>query len=328
MTAGHDGTPENDDPFGYLYRSEDGLEQPEPDALQPGMPRTSHHQVQRVGERRPSQPGAYGYPQGQPAQQPGGYGYPQQGQQQYGAPTQQYGAAPTQQYGAPPPPAYDPPPSGGHRGHQGGGPAGQNRKGLLIGAVAVVVVVAIAIAFAMTNSSGDKKKQADAKATTAPAASAPASTAPTPSATPTDFASPKVDASTLVLSGGAAQSNQWPGAGAAQGTYVDHMGTPGASVAWTVTVPKDGPYTFFISYGNAGQDANLTLGINGTPRSDAVNLKNYGGYTEWDKAWNNHTFSWVDLKKGANVISLTCAPNTNCGVNLDQVWLKQGQVKN
>src|SRR5882757_10107076 len=96
MTAGNDGTPENDDPFAYLYRSEGG-EQQEPEALQPGTPRTSHHQVTRVGERRsPQQPatGGYGYPpqgQGQPGQQgPSGYG----GQQQYGA-------APTQQYGAP-----------------------------------------------------------------------------------------------------------------------------------------------------------------------------------------------------------------------------------
>ena len=61
-------------------------------------------------------------------------------------------------------------------------------------------------------------------------------------------------------------------------------GQAGASVSWTVTVPEDGPYTFFISYGNAGQDANLTLGINGTPRKDAVNLKNYGHYTVWAKA--------------------------------------------
>jgi len=79
MTAGNDGTPENDDPFAYLYRSEGG-EQQEPEALQPGTPRTSHHQVTRVGERRPPQQpatGGYGYPpQNQPGQ--GGYGGQQQ----------------------------------------------------------------------------------------------------------------------------------------------------------------------------------------------------------------------------------------------------------
>jgi hypothetical protein len=99
-------------------------------------------------------------------------------------------------------------------------------------------------------------------------------------------------------------------------------------VTWTVTVPEDGPYTLFTSYGNAGADANLTLVVNGTPRTDPVNLKNYGNYTDWSKAWSNHTYNWVDLKKGANTLTLACGPNQNCGVNLDQFWLKQGQVTN
>lgn len=321
MTAGPDGTPENDDPFAYLYRSEGGdPQQPDPAAGQPRGPRTSYNQVQRVGERRPPQP-----------QQPGGYGYPQQqghGQQYpQGQPPQQgYG---TPEYGAP---HQQPPGGGGHRGgHQGGGgPDAPNRKGLLIAAVAVVAVVAIAIAFAMTNGSGDdKKKQSadDKPSTPAVTATTPSTQATTPSATPAPFDSKKVDVATLALAGGAQQSNQWPGAGAANGTYVDHMAQVGASVTWTVTVPKDGPYTFFVYYGNAGPDATLTLGINGTPRTDPVNLLNYGHYTDWSKAWSNHTYSWVDLKKGANTLSLTCAPGDQCGVNLDQVWLKQGQVK-
>jgi hypothetical protein len=337
MTAGHDGTPENDDPFGYLYRSEGAEQQPEPDVLPPRTPRTSYNSVQRVGERRPPQQpqqGGYGYPQ--QGQQPGGngYGYPQQGQPQQTQQQQQYGydqtqqqyGAPTQQYGAPPQqPSYEPP-SGGHRGNQNGSDA-PSRKGLLIGAVAVVAAVAIGIAFAMTNSSGSKK-QADGKQTTAPAASsgtAPSTQPSTSASAPAPFTSQKVDASTLALAGGAQQSTQWPGSAAS--TYVDHMNAVGASAAWTVTVPKDGPYTLFLSYGNAGQTANLTLGINGKPRATAVNLPNYGNYTTWDKAWGNHTYQWVDLKQGANVLSLTCMPNANCGVNLDQVWLKEGKVK-
>jgi hypothetical protein len=328
MTAGPDGSPENDDPFGYLYRNE-GAEQPEPDAPQPGTPRTSYNQVQRVGERRPPQQpqqyqGGYGYPQ-QGQQQPGGYGYPPQQQQQpggYGYPPQQ---GQPQQYGGQQQPPYDPPP-GGHRG--GDRQDTPNRKGLLIGAVAVVAAVAIGIAFAMTNGSGDDKKQADDKSTTAPVTATTPSSRPTPSATPSAFDSKKVDASTLTLAGGAATSTQWPGADAAGGVYVDSLGTPGATVGWTVTVPKAGPYTFFISYGNAGDDAKLTLAVNGQPRTDGVNLKNYGQprYTDWSKAWSNLTYAWVDLQKGANVLSLTCMPNTNCGVNLDQVWLKQNQV--
>jgi hypothetical protein len=341
MTAGYDGnaeTPEDDDPFAYLYRSESG-EQPDPAAGRPGTPRSSYHQVQRVGERRPQQPpaqgrpgGGYGYPppqgygqqqpypqaQGMPQQQP----YQQQPQQ-----SQPYGQ--TYEYTAP----HAQPPGGG--GHRGGGPQGPDapsRKGLLIAAVAVVVAVAVGIAFAMTNSSGDDKKD---KAGTTPGSttstSAPAvapSTRQTPSDTPTTpFASQKTDAATLLLTGGAQTSTQWPGAGAANGTYVDHMNAVGATATWNVTVPEDGPYTFFISYGNAGPDANLTLVVNGTPRTDPVNLLNYGHYTDWSKAWDNHTFNWVDLKKGPNSLVLTCAPGQSCGVNLDQVWLKQGHVK-
>jgi hypothetical protein len=323
MTAGHDGTPENDDPFAYLYRSEGGA-QPEPAADQPRTPRTSYHQVQRVGERRTPYP-----PQQQPPQQVGGYGYPpqqgyDQGQAGYARQGQGYTGGPTQQY---PQQQYAPAPQPPGGGHRGGGPA-PNRKGLLIAAVAVVAAVAVGIAFAMTNGSGsDGKKQDADKATTAPpVTTGTPSTKPTPSATPVDFASGKVDAATLALAGGAQQSNQWPGADATNGTYVDHMAQAGASVTWTVNVPTDGPYTIFVSYGNAGADANLTLGINGKPRSDAMNLRNYGNYTDWSKAWHNHTYSWVDLKKGANTLSLTCGQGQQCGVNLDQVWLKQGQV--
>ncbi|HEY5835480.1 carbohydrate-binding protein [Streptomyces sp.] len=324
MTAGHDGTPENDDPFAYLYRSEGG-DQPEPAGGGPRSPRTSYNQVQRVGERRPANPG----PQQNPPRT-GGYGYPQpQSYDQYGGGTQPY---PQAQQQAPGTREYtrQPPGGGGHRGgHQsGGGPDARSRKGLLIAAVAVVAAVAIGIAFAMTNGSGDtKEKTADPKPTpTAQVTTTAPSTEPTPSATATPFASSKMDASKLALVGGAQQSTQWPGANAAGGMYVDHLSGVGASVEWRVTVPEDGAYTFFISYGNAGDDATLTLGVNGKPRSDAVNLMNYGDYTDWAKAWNNHTYSWVDLKKGENTLSLTCAPGNQCGVNLDQVWLKQGQV--
>ncbi|MEW1863651.1 hypothetical protein AB0399_25330 [Streptomyces sp. NPDC088194] len=346
MTAGNDGTPENDDPFAYLYRSE-GDDQPDPAggqpaAGQPGVPRTSYHQVQRVGERRPAT-GGYGYPpQAPPQQQGGGYGYPpqapygyDQGRQQYagqyGGPTAQYPQAQGQPQQSGPPP-YDPQqgPPGGRRA---GGPGGQdgsgapNRRGLLIAAVAVVAAVAIGIAFAMTNSSGDKKKQADDKPTGATSASTAPSQSASPSATPAPFDSKKVDASTLALTGGAAKSTEHPGANASGGTYVDSMGTQGATVSWTVVVPKDDAYTYFVSYANAGPDATLTLGVNGKPRTDPVKLKNYGNATDWAKAWNMTTFNYVNLKKGANVLTLSCTPaDSNCGANLDQVWLKEGTV--
>lgn len=336
MTAGNDGAPENDDPFAYLYRSEGGEQQPDPAAVQqPGMPRTSHHQIQRVGERRPQPPQqqapGYGYPQ---QQTPSGYGYPQQTQAQPQAYGQQQAQQPyggqqsyddgQQGYGGQPPAAPHGRRAGGG-GQQGGG--APNRKGLLIAAVAVVAAVAIGIAFAMTNGSGDDKDKASDKPSSSAAASAtPSQTTPSVSAEPTPFDSKLTDASGLTLAGGAQQSTEHPGASAADGKYVDHMTQVGASVTWTVDVPEDGPYTLFTYYGNAGDDATLTLAINGKPRTDAVDLKNYGSYTDWAKAWHNHTYSWVDLKKGSNTLSLSCQQGNQCAVNLDQFQLKQGQV--
>jgi hypothetical protein len=348
MTAGNDGAPENDDPFAYLYRSEGGEQQPDPAAVQqPGIPRTSHHQIQRVGERRPQPPQApsgYGYPQqqapsgyGYPQQQaPSGYGYPQQQQQ-----TQAYGrpaAQPQQPYddrsyddgqqgygGGGQAPGQQPPGRRAGGGRQDGG--GPGRKGLLIAAVAVVAAVAIGIGVAMTNGSGDDKDKASDKPTS-PAVTSPAPSRTTPSvaAEPTPFDSKMTDASTLALAGGAQRSTEHPGANAKGGVYVDHLTQVGAGVTWTVTVPKAGQYTLFTYYGNAGEDASLHLTVNGTPRTDPVNLRNYGDYTDWAKAWNNHTYSWIDLKEGSNTLSLSCRQGDQCAVNLDQFDLKQGQV--
>lgn len=322
MTAGHDGTPENDDPFGYLYRAEDGSEQP-------AAPRTSYNQVQRVGERRSpqqqGQQGGYGYPPAQPQQQ-GGYGYPQPQQ-----PPQGNGGYGQQQGGPQQPPRYAPQPGdgGGHRGAgtgHGGGDA-PNRKGLLIAAIAVVAAVAIGIAIAMSQGSG-KDDQADNKPTPSPVTSTATQTpSQTPSATPSQFASDKVDASSFALAGPAATSSEVPGANAANGTYVGNMNQAGSSATWTVTVPEDGAYTFFINYGNAGPDATLSLSVNGTMRTTPVKLKNYGSYTDWSKAWNNTTYAWVTLKKGDNTLQLSFQPSDTGAVNLDQTWLKQGQVK-
>ncbi|SHM31400.1 carbohydrate-binding protein [Actinacidiphila paucisporea] len=324
MTAGQDGTPENDDPFGYLYRAEDGGEQP-------AAPRASYNQVQRVGERRPQQQGGgYGYPPQQQTQQQGGYGYPQQTQQtqqqSYGYDQGQQPQGGQRQYA---PPQQQPGEGGGRRGAgpgHGGGDA-PNRKGLLIAAVAVVVAVAIGIGIAMSQGDGKPDKAADNKPTTPAVTNSAPTTEPTPSASPSQFASDKVDASTFALAGPAAKSTQWPGANAAGGTYVDGMGQPGASATWTVTVPEDGDYTFFISYGNAGPDATLSLSVDGKMRTSPVKLKNYGSYTDWSKAWDNTTYAYVNLTKGDNTLQLSFQPGDTGGVNLDQVWLKQGQVK-
>jgi hypothetical protein len=191
----------------------------------------------------------------------------------------------------------------------------------------VVAAVAIGIAIAMTSGSGKDKTQTENKPTAPVVTSSTAPTQPTPSATPSQFASDKVDVATLALGGSAVPSTEWPGANAANGTYVDHMGQVGASATWTVTVPEDGDYTFFINYGNAGADATLSLAVNGKPRTTPVKLKNYGSYTDWSKAWDNTTFAWVSLQKGENNLQLSFQEGNVGAVNLDQVWLKQGQVK-
>lgn len=358
MTAGNDGTPENDDPFAYLYRSEGG-EQPDPAEGQPGpgMPRTSYNSVQRVGERRtppPQQPGGYGYP----PQQPGGYGYPPQQPQQPGGydqgqgqapgqvPGQPYGGLPgygRQQYAQQPPygqgpgqgpggqdrPPYEQQPPGGRRGGGQGyddGPGSPNRKGLLIAAVAVVAAVAIGIAFAMTNGSGGGKKQATDQQTTAPTTSTAPSTEPTTQEPPKPFDSKKVDASTLVLVGGAQQSTEHSGANAAAWRLRRPHG-PGRRLRDLDGHRAEGRLVHVLHQlrqRGPGRDADPRRQRH--PRSNPVNLKNYGSYTDWAKAWNNTTFAWVDLKKGANTLALSCGDGNQCGVNLDQVWLKEGQV--
>ncbi|MCI0383666.1 carbohydrate-binding protein, partial [Streptomyces sp. CNQ085] len=71
MTAGNNGsgTPENDDPFAYLYRSEGGTGGDAGAAApQPGVPRTSYNHVRAVGERRYG--GQQGQQQGPPPHQP------------------------------------------------------------------------------------------------------------------------------------------------------------------------------------------------------------------------------------------------------------------
>lgn len=129
----------------------------------------------------------------------------------------------------------------------------------------MVAAVAIGIAFAMTNGSGGGKKQATDQQTTAPTTSTAPSTEPTTQEPPKPFDSKKVDASTLVPRPAPSRAPSTRARTRPHGVYVDHMAQVGASATWTVTVPKDDSYTFFINYGNAGPDATLTLGVNGTP---------------------------------------------------------------
>lgn len=142
MTVSSNGadTPENDDPFAYLYRSEGGQDGTPGSAgdgaaaRKPGVPRTSYNQVRAVGQRQ----------YGQQAPQQITYG---QQNATYAAPETLPGGDRTRTTPAP-----------GHYGDQ----EPRRRNGLLIGAVAVVAVVCIGIGVAMLTN-GDKKNDEAAK---------------------------------------------------------------------------------------------------------------------------------------------------------------------
>ncbi|MGC4948985.1 carbohydrate-binding protein [Streptomyces sp. DT224] len=325
--AGNNGasTPEDDDPFGYLYADgqaagaqppgQGGYGYPGP-AAQPGVPRTSYNQVRTVGERQygqqvpPQQ--AYGYPpqapQGRPNGQNGAYGRPNP---QYAAPETYPGGAATTQV-----------PQQGGRG--GSGKGGPNTKGLLIAAVAVVAVVLIGIGAALMTSDGDKDKKAEATASEGPGKQVEQS--PTPETSPSSSAPvelPKQDAASLHLGGSAQLDNSVKGAKSANGQYIN-LNEVGRSATWTVEVPEAGEYTLFVTYGVPGKDAKTSLTVNSEdPRS--INMENFAHAPEGDleKGWTT-TYAYVNLVKGQNTLMISCNEGDQCDANLDQLSLKAG----
>ncbi|MEU4090929.1 carbohydrate-binding protein [Streptomyces sp. NPDC026673] len=313
MTAGNNGAPEpgNDDPFAYLYR-QDGEEPGQAAAAQPGVPRTSYNQVQRVGERRSQQP--------QQPQQPqqGGYGYPQQ-QPGYGQQQPSYGhqqPQATQQF----PQGPGGPAGGGSRRAASARPGGPNSKGLLIGAVAVVAAVAIGIGVAMAGGDDDKSQAGSTPTPTANSDGGKGDSSGKPSASASATEPGVVDAATLVKAGGARIGSQYKGTLAAGGKYVENMNAVGASVTWKVDVPKDGSYDFWIRYGNAEKDsASATIVVNGKPQSYKPDLKNWGKEGDWNHWYRS--YATLDLKQGTNTLALTCGQGDACHFNLDQLAL-------
>ncbi|WP_438493286.1 CBM35 domain-containing protein [Streptomyces asiaticus] len=329
MTAGNNGsgTPENDDPFAYLYRSEgdqgnEGGQSGQPGAAprtggygypgpaQPGVPRTSYNQVRAVGERT--------YGQQIPNQQPQGYG--QQGG--YGRQNAHYAAPETLPGGAPRQPGAAAP-----RGGHGGGGRGPNNKGLLIGAIAVVAVVLVGIGVAMITNGGDNK---DDKADPAGQPTAGSSVQPSepsgPSKGPGDEKLPTEDAAKMKLTGGAAPASDIKGAKAAGGTYVGGLNTPGSSATWNVDVAKAKSYRLYVTYGVPGEDQSMSLTINGKKETRPLNMKNFSGGPkgDYEKGWTE-TWSIVQLTKGTNTITLSCDPGDKCDANLDQMWLAKAK---
>ncbi|MFE0420518.1 carbohydrate-binding protein [Streptomyces tendae] len=328
MTPGNNGasTPEDDDPFGYLY-ADGQANGAQPPSGGYGYP-NSVNRVRPVGTRQ------YGAPQGQGARtaaygqaappQQGAYGQPQGA---YGQPNAHYAAPETFPGGGGPGGPQQP---SGHGG--GGGRRGPNTKGLLIGAVAVVAAVVIGIAVAMTSSGSDDDKGGD-EAGGDPAPTQSQSTGPSPSASDDgaeeEAELPSVDAKAMRLGGAASLASDVEGAQSAGGVYVANLDQPGASVTWSVDgIPEDGLYTLFTTYSAAGEDQSMTLTVNGKEFGSKLNLGNFAHAEDGDfaKGWTK-TYAWPTLNKGTNTITLSCADGDKCNVLLDQFSLKKGQVK-
>jgi hypothetical protein len=320
MTAGNNGasTPEDDDPFGYLYEDgqasgaqsprQGGYGYPGP-VSQPGVPRTSYNQVRTVGERQ--------YGQQVPQQPYGG-----QQQAQYGVPNAQYAAPETYPGGGP---TAHVPVQGGHGRSGGPGSGGPNTKGLLIGAIAVVAVVLVGIGVAMITNDGKDNKKDEAATSAGPAGQVEESPKPKQSETSAEAPAelPKQDAATLKLGGTATLDNSVEGAKSANGQYIN-LNEVGRSATWSVQVPEAGEYTLYVTYGVPGKDAKTSLTVNSeSPRS--INMKNFAHAAEGDlsKGWTT-TFAWVNLNKGANTLMISCNEGDQCDANLDQLSLKAG----
>ena len=321
MTSGNNGasTPEDDDPFGYLYADGQANGAQPPSGGGYGYP-NSVNRVRAVGQRQ------YGGQQQAPATAPYGQ-VPQQppGAQQgaYGQPNTHYAAPETFPGGAPT--TQQPMPGGG-----GGRGRGPNTKGLLIGAIAVVAAVVIGIGVAMMNGNSDDDNADDNQASTGPTTSQSAQPSPSNSnsaAAEEDL--PTIDAKALQLGAGVTTASDVKGAKADGGVYVNGFNQVGASVTWNVSgIPKSGKYTVYVGYSVPGKDANATLTVNGTASDTGVDLKNWTGAAEGDyeKGWTK-TYNYIQLNKGTNTIKVSCEQGNQCDALLDQMWLVNGWVK-
>ncbi|MFE9773923.1 carbohydrate-binding protein [Streptomyces sp. NPDC005931] len=314
MTPGSNGasTPEDDDPFGYLY-ADGQANGAQPPSGGYGYP-NSVNRVRAVGTRQYGQQS----PAAQVPQQQGAYGRPNP---HYAAPETLPGGATT---------AQSPQPGHGAGGNGGGRGRGPNTKGLLIGAVAVVAAVVIGIGVAMIGGD-DEDKGGDNRADATPTQSQSSEPSPSASTGVQDAAElPKIDAKALRLGGGAALASDVQGAQSDGGIYVTNLNQPGASVTWSLNgIPKDGAYTVFVRYSTTDDPQSMTLTVNGKPFGDKLNMDNFTGTKggDFSKGWTK-TFAWPTLNKGANTISVSCQDGDKCNVLLDQLWLKEGQVEN
>ncbi|MEV8327390.1 hypothetical protein [Kitasatospora sp. NPDC056731] len=319
-TAGNNGAPEggapqDDDPFGYLYRPAEGASG-QPAEPQQGVPRTSYSRPMEVGRaqygQQPYQPRPQQPPYGQQAgpQQ----GYPG-GQQPYPPQQQQpeHGTAPTQQtrYAE-----HSRPQPGEDRSSSG------RSKGAVIGAVAVVAAIAIGAGIAL--SKGDPEGDKTAKGGAQTTAAAPPSTPATGSSSPTASASASttapagpltVDAGQLQAQN-AASGNGVKGTKSADGSYLTLQ--PGGSVTWNGEVAAAGTYKLNVHYNNTGGDLKGAASVNGKDWPSGLLFKNYASGKDPASSWFN---TWIlpQLQAGANSITFTVPSGS---ILIDQITLE------
>jgi hypothetical protein len=302
MTSGNNGasTPEDEDPFGYLYADgqANGAQPPSGGGYGYGYP-NSVNRTRAVGQRQYGQQQAPAAPNGPYGQVPQQQGQPSA---HYAAPETFPGSAPTSQQ---PMPGYS---SGGGRS---GGP---NTKGLLIGAIAVVAAVVIGIGIAMAGGDDQNDDKGNQAATTPSTSQSSEPSASTSAAAEADL--PKADAKTMRLEGGTSVASDVKGAKSDGGVYVQGFNQVGASVTWTVNgIKKAGTYRVYVRYSLPAEDANGTMTVNGKAASRPLNMKNFGGLpaNEWQETW-----AQVSLTKGTNTIQLSCQQGNQCNALLDQ----------
>ncbi|GAB7181569.1 hypothetical protein ATKI12_1400 [Kitasatospora sp. Ki12] len=317
------GAPQDDDPFGYLYRPADGSTG-QPAEPQQGVPRTSYSRPMEVGRTQYG----YGYPPraqqqqqpyGQQGMPPQGYpgGQPQAPYGQPGVPQQaEYGAAPAQQarYAE-----HSRPQPGDER------PSSGRSKGAVIGAVAVVAAIAIGAGIALSTG-GDKDGDKTAKggaATTAvsgPTTPGPANTTAggSPSASSTPIAGPStVDAGQL-QGQNAPSGNSVKGAKSADGSYLTLQ--PGGSVTWNGEIATAGTYKLTVHYNYTGTgEFKGAAAVNGKDWPSGVTYKSYGAPKDPASSWFT---TWIlpSLQAGPNSVSFTVPAGAS--ILIDQIVLE------
>ncbi|WP_326597536.1 hypothetical protein [Streptomyces sp. NBC_01803] len=299
MSAGNSGrgTPdEPDDPFAYLYRPEGDAPPPQQTLRQP-----SYNQVRPVGER------TFGGQQGYRQQQA-----PARPDARYAAPETQVGGRP---------------PNGGgpHDRRRAPGPD-QRRNGLLIGAIAVVLAVVLGVGAAILFSGGEENQGANDGESSAPTGNADdEQDGDDPTDPPADEETeapdlPVADLTRLQFGNGAALESTFQNARSDTGAYIAVQGRPNATITWTFDFEGEpGQYYLYTGYSTITDGQAMGFSVNGTPRTDPVDMQDYSTASDaFDDSWVR-TFNLVELVQGSNTVTLTC--DRPCDVAIDQLWI-------